>query len=55
MPPGITNKDLAYRFNNFFIDEITKIHNDLIRKHQHLPPYVEIPAPQIQTTFTNFN
>ena len=45
MPPGVTNKDLAYRFNNFFIDKITKIHNDLIWKQQHLPLYVETPAP----------
>ena len=45
MPPGFTNKDLAYRFNNFFIDKITKICNDLIGKQQHLPPYVETPAP----------
>ena len=45
MPPGVTNKDLAYRFNNFFIDKITKIRNDLIGKQQHLPLYVETPAP----------
>ena len=45
MPPGVTNKDLAYRFNNFFIDKITKICNDLIGKQQHLPLYVETPAP----------
>ena len=44
MPPGVTNKDLAYRFNNFFIDKITKIHNDLIGKQQHPPLYVETPA-----------
>ena len=45
MPPGVTNKDLACRFNNFFIDKITKIRNDLIGKQQHLPLYVETPAP----------
>ena len=45
MPPGVTNKDLAYRFNNFFIDKITKIHNDLTGKQQHLPLYMETPAP----------
>ena len=45
MPLGVTNKDLAYRFNNFFIDKITKIRNDLIGKQQHLPLYVETPAP----------
>ena len=45
MPLGVTNKDLAYRFNNFFIDKITKIHNDLIGRQQHLPLYVETPAP----------
>ena len=45
MPPGVTNKDLAHRFNNFFIDKITKIRNDLIGKQQHLPLYVETPGP----------
>ena len=45
MPHGVTNKDLAYRFNNFFIDKITKIRNDLIGKQQQLPFYVETPAP----------
>ena len=45
MPPGVTNKVLAHRFNSFFIDKITKIHNDLIGKQQHLPLYVETPAP----------
>ena len=55
MPPGFTNKDLAYRFNNFFIEKITKIHNDLILKHQHLPPYVEMPAPQRHRTLAIFN
>ena len=45
MPPGVTNKDLACRFNNFFIDKITKICNDLIGKQQHLPLYVKTPAP----------
>ena len=44
--PGITNKDLANRFNNYFIEEIANICTELIGKHQHLPPYVEIPAPQ---------
>ena len=50
LPPGITNKDLADRFNNYFIDKIVKIHTDLIGKHQHLPPYVEKPAPQGHTS-----
>ena len=62
LPHGITNKDLANRFNNCFIDKIVKIHTDLIGKCQHLPPYVEIPAPQghrssaisSQSPFLNF-
>ena len=54
MPPGVTNKDLAYRFNNFFIDKITKICNDLIGKQQHLPPYMEIPAPPNTKNFCKF-
>ena len=54
MPPGVTNKDLAYRFNNFFIDKITKICNDLIVKEQHLPTYVEIPAPPNTKNFCKF-
>ena len=45
MPPGVTNKVLAHRFNSFSIDKITKICNDLIGKQQHLPLYVETPAP----------
>ena len=44
-PKVLQNKDLAYRFNNFFIDKITKICNDLIGKQQHLPLYEETPAP----------
>ena len=45
LPPGIPNKDLAVRFNNYFIQKIANIHTDLIEKHQHLPPYPERPAP----------
>ena len=45
LPPGIPKKDLAVRSNNYFIQKIANIHTDLIEKHQHLPPYVERPAP----------
>ena len=38
----------------FFIDKITKIHNDLIVKQQYLPPYVEIPAPPNTKNFCKF-
>ena len=45
LPPGIPNKDLAVRFNNYFIQEIANIHTDLIQNCQHLPLYAERPAP----------
>ena len=45
LPPGIPNKDLAVRFNNYFIQKIANICTDLIEKCQHLPPYAERPAP----------
>ena len=45
LPPGISNKDLAVRFNNYFIQKIANICTDLTEKHQHLPPYVERSAP----------
>ena len=45
LPPGIPNKDLAVRFNNYFIQKIANIHTDLIQNRQHLPLYVERPAP----------
>ena len=54
MPPSYTNKELADRFNNYFIDKIIKISTDLIGKCQHPPPYVEIPAPQVIQKFSRF-
>ena len=45
LPPGYTNKELADRVNNYFIDKIIKICTDLTGKHQHLPPNVDTPAP----------
>ena len=44
LPPGIPNKDLAVRFNNYFIQKISNVCTDLIEKHQHLPPNAERPA-----------
>ena len=54
LPPGISNKDLAVRFNNYFIEKIAKICSDLIGKWQQLPPYIEIPAPPGTQNFSNF-
>ena len=54
LPPGYTNKELADRFNNYFIDKIVKNCADLIGKRQHLPPYVEIPAPTEIQKFSSF-
>ena len=45
LPPGISNNDLAVRFNNYFIQKIANICTDLIEKCQHLPPYIERSAP----------
>ena len=38
LPFGISDKDLAVRFNNYFIEKIANICTDLIGKHQLLPP-----------------
>ena len=54
LPPGIPNKDLAVRFNNYFIEKIAKICTDLIGKCQHLPHYVEILVPPGTQNFSNF-
>ena len=54
MPPGISNKDLAVRFNHYFIEKLTKICTDLIGKCQHLPPYVEILASPGTQNSSNF-
>ena len=54
LPPGYTNKELADRFNNYFIDKIVKICTDLIGKHQHLPLHVEISAPPEIQKFSKF-
>ena len=54
LPPGISNKDLAVRFKNYFIEKIAKICSDLIRKHQQLPPYIEILAPPGTQNLSNF-
>ena len=54
LPPGISNKDLAVIFNNYFIEKIAKISSDLIRNHQQLPPYIEILAPPGTQNFSNF-
>ena len=55
LPPGYTNKELADRFNNYFIYKIIKIHTNLTGKCQHLPPNVEIPAPQRYRSLVNSN
>ena len=52
--PGISNNDLAVRFNNYFIQKIANIHTDLIDKHQYLPPYVETSAPPGIQDLSNF-
>ena len=54
MPPGISNKDLAVRFNNYLIEKIANICNDLIQKHQFLLPYIERLAPPGTQNFSNF-
>ena len=54
MPPGIPNKDLAVRFNNYFIQKIANICTDLIQNHQHLPLYVERPAPPGTQNLSDF-
>ena len=54
LPPGISNKDLAVRFNNYFIEKIANICTDLFGKHQLLPPYVERLAPPGTHNFDNF-
>ena len=54
LPPGVSNNDLAVRFNNYFIEKIANICTDLIWKHQLLPPYVERPAPSGTQNFSNF-
>ena len=54
LPPGISSKDIAVNFNNYFIEKIAKICSDLIRKHQQLPPYIEIPAPPGTQNLSNF-
>ena len=45
LPPDYTNKELADRFDNYFIKKIIKIHTNLTGKCQHLPLNVETPAP----------
>ena len=54
LPPGISNKDLAVRFSNYFIEKIAKICSDLIGNLQQLPPYIEILAPPGTQNFSNF-
>ena len=45
LPPGIPNKDLAVRFNNYFIQKVAISAMILLKTASHLPPYVERPAP----------
>ena len=54
LPPDISNKDLAVRFNNYFIEKIAKIHSDLIEKCQQLPHCIEILSPPGTQNFSNF-
>ena len=54
LPPGISNKYLAARFNNYFIHKIANICTDLIEKCQHLPPYNERSAPLGTQNLSNF-
>ena len=54
LPPGISNNDLAVRFNNYFIQKIANICTDLIDKSQYLPPYIETSAPPGIQHLSNF-
>ena len=54
LPPGFTNWELADRFNNYFIDKITKIRSVLLEKHSHLPSYVKVEATPNITTLSRF-
>ena len=54
LPSGYTNQELADRVNNYFIDKIVKIPTNLIERCQHLPPYVDIPAPLEIQQFSKF-
>ena len=54
LPPGYTNQELVDRFNNYFIDKTVKICTNLAERCQHLPPYVEIPAPPEIQQFSKF-
>ena len=54
MPLGISNNDLAVRFNNYFIQKIANICTDLIEKCQHLPPYIERSASQGTQDLSDF-
>ena len=49
LAPSYTNKELADRFNDYFINKIIKICTNLTGKHQHLPLNVETPAPPRDT------
>ena len=54
MPRGYTNKELADRFNDYFIDKTIKICTNITRKCQHLPLNVETPAPPEIQKFSKF-
>ena len=54
LPPGFTNKELADRFNNYFIDKIAKIRLILLEICSQLPKYIEVEAAPSTTTLSRF-
>ena len=55
LPPSHSNQELADRFNNFFINNVQKIRNNLDILRQDLPEYVETQHDPGIVPFENFN